>query len=432
MKQPFKSKVLSYVMAVLVLFPMTLSGNSQPSLQSSEVNLDQMIDSLRQRNPDLIAAKAEWLAAKKRVWIDSSLPDPMGGMDLMGEMTETRVGPQENRFVVSQEVPFPMKLYEQGKMAQKEGQAAYQKYRAVERDLVNELTKLYYELYYLDASITVVDEVKEILKKFGNVAQARYSSIGGSQRDSAKAQAEVSMSLEKLYGLKQMRESVAARINAILDQDPMTQIGTASLPERPVLKQSLVELINMAVQNRQEIKEMDALVSKSKHARRLARWNFLPDLNVGFEYTEVGNGMTSQSDDGQDSWMFPLRISLPIWMNKNIPALQEAQKKLEANQARLQAAKNTTFYEVKDAYYRYDSALKMAELYELSIVPQAELALNSDQAGYQSGKMDFLNLLDSERVYLNAKLAHTRLMTEVLKSYSDLVRATGMDLDKES
>ena len=426
-----------FLIGLIVVTPGTLWAADQvltidpPAVPEvvSGVSLDQLIESARQRNPEVIAAKAEWLAAKKRVWVDSSLPDPMAGYDIMGEMTETRVGPQEQRFMVSQEIPFPLKLYEKGKIASSEAKAAFQKYQAAERDVLNDLTKFYYELYYIDASIESIEEIKGILKRFEGVAQARYANLSGGQRDVAKAQAEVSMSLEKLFVLRQQRESIAAMINAIMDQDPMTELGRAELPAKPVLNQSLMELINLAVQNRQEIKAMEALVAGSKHKKRLAALQFIPDIDVGFQYTAVGSGMTMSPEDGKDSWMFPLRINLPIWFNKNVPQVQEAQKMLEANQARLEAAKNTSFYEVKDAYYRFDSSTKLVELYETALIPQAKLALTSDQAGYEGGKSDFLNLLDSERVYLNAKLAHIRFLTESLKSYSDLVRAAGLDLD---
>jgi outer membrane protein, heavy metal efflux system len=429
-------RFVSIFLVGLIAIPQTLLAVDQASeavgladSQTRPISLDRLIQAAKERNPEIIAAKAEWLAAKKRIWIDTSLPDPMAGYDIMGGMTETRVGPQEQRFMVSQEIPFPLKLYEKGKIASSEAKAAFQKYQAIKRDVLNDLTKFYYELYFVDASIETIEEIKEILKRFEGVAQSRYANLSGGQRDVAKAQAEVSMSLEKLFVLRQQRESIAAMINAIMDQDPMTELGRAELPEKPVLDQSLMELINLAVANRQEIKEMEAMVAGSKHKKRLAALQFIPDIDVGFQYTAVGSGSTMSPENGKDSWMFPLRINLPIWFNKNVPQVQEAQNMLGADRARVQAAKNTSFYEVKDAYYRFDSATKLVELYEVALIPQAKLALSSDQAGYEGGKSDFLNLLDSERVYLNAKLAYIRFLTESLKSYSDLARAAGLDLN---
>ncbi len=408
-----------------------LWAGTTASAAEDVVRLDDLIHAAELQNPDIIAAKAEWLAQKKRIWIDSSLPDPMAGYDIMGAMMETRVGPQENRFSVSQEVPFPLKLWEKGKIADDEARAAYQRYLAAQRDVVNQLTKFYYELYFVDASLNTIEEVKALLKKFEGVAEARYANLSGTQRDVAKAQAEVSMSLEKLFVLTQARKSTSAMIKLLLNYDPLASIGKAALPAKPVLNHSLPDLINLAVQNRQEIKEMEAIVSKSRRTKTLRKLDFIPDVNVGFEYTQVGSGETTDADDGRDSWMFPLRINIPLWWNRNVPAVQEAQKILEANQARLKKATHTAYHEVEDAYYRFDSAMKIAELYETAVIPQAQIALSSDQAGYEAGKTDFLNLLDSERVFLTAKLTHIQMLTEALKSHADLVRATGLDFAKE-
>ena len=395
----------------------------------SIVQLNDLIQAVLTRNPGILAANAEWEAAQKRIAIDSSLPDPVGGIDLMGPSRQTRAGPEMQRFSISQEVPFPAKLLEKRKMAKEEARAVHLRHLAMERDIVNKITRLYYELYFVDASIQTIEEIKALLKKIEGAAEARYASSSGTQRDVAKAQAEVSMSLERLFGLKQERESVVAMINSLLDHDPMETLGQAVLPEKPVLKQSLVELVNLAVENRQEIKEMEALVAKSKYSKTLAKLANIPDLNIGFEYTVVGSGSTTDPEDGKDNWMFPVRFNIPIWQNRIIPEIGEAQKMVEASQAKLLEAKNTAFYEVKDAYYRFDTGMKITELYETAVIPQAQIALSADQAGYEAGNTDFLNLLDSERVYLNAKLASVRLYTEALKSYADLVRASGLNLE---
>lgn len=400
---------------------------------SPALRLDDLIESARSQNPAIRAARADWLAEKKRVWIDSSLPDPMAGYDIMGSMTETRVGPQKNRFMVSQEVPFPIKLIERGKMAAREAEAAWFRLAAVERDAVNDLTKLYYELYWADASLATLEEVKGLLKSFEGAAQTQYSSLRGTQRDVAKAQAEVSLSLEKIFLLRREREVIAAKINAILDRDPMLAVGRAERPAKPVLERPLVELINLAVKHRPEIKEMEALAAKSRHGQALAKLAYIPDLNVGFEYTRVGAGTTDMPPDmdGKDSWMFPIRINLPLWQNRIVPEILEARNRREANDARLVEMRNTVFFQVKDAYHRYKNAMDIVLLYESAVIPQAKLALSADQAGYESGKADILNLLDSERVYLNAMLTEIQFFTEALKSHADLVRATGLDLETE-
>lgn len=422
--------VLIMSIGVLTAAP-SLSANETPQTVST-LNLSDLVSQALEKNPEVVAAKAEWLASKKRIMASWALPDPVGEYDIMGSMVETRTGPQENNFMISQEVPFPAKLWEKRKKAKVEADASYARYRALERDITTKLTKLYYELYYIDASLDTFAEIKELLKKIEGVAQSRYSSSAGSQRDVAKAQTEFSMNLEKLYMLEQQRESVAAQINALLNRDPMLPLGKTTLPSKPAIKNSLVELVNLAVSHRQEIKEAEAMVSQTRYSKRLAQLAYIPDVNVGFAYTNVGSGMTNDPHDGKNTWMFPLKVNLPIWQNRIIPEIQEAKKLEEAQTAKLLAVKNQTFFEVKDAYYRFESASKIADLYDVAIIPQAKVAFSSDQAGYESGKMDFLNLLDSERIYFNAKLSQIRFYTEALKAYADLAWATGLDWDDEN
>lgn len=409
-----KLKLIGIGLLAGLLFPAALlcAEETQSNTQMT-VQLDELIQMALLKNPDVISMKAEWEAAKKDIWIDSSLPDPMA---------EVAPGNEENRLGVMQEIPFVGKLYIKGKMASDDAGAAYFRYQAIERDIVNRLSNAYYDLYFIDASRDVINEIKGLLKRFESVASASYSNRSGSQRDVAKAQAEVSMSIERLYGLEERRESIAALINAILDRDPMEPVGRAALPPKPILKQSLIELINLALLNRQEIKEAEQLVSKSTHAKNLARLAYIPDLAVGFEYNQV------KMEERDDYWMVPIRFNIPVWQNRIIPEIQKANKLEDAGKARLLQAKNTTFSEVKDSYYRYQSAMKIADLYEVAVIPQAQIALNADLAGYESNQSDFLNLLDSERIYFNAKLSQIQFYTEALKAHADLVRATGLDL----
>ncbi len=402
-----------------------------PAAPSVSVRLEDLLEEARQNNAEIRAARAEWQAAKKRIVQAWALPDPMAGFDIMGEMSESRVGPEENRFMISQKIPFPLKLWKKRSLAVAASRAAEQRYLAIQRDILNELRQAYYALYEADASLEVIAEIQDLLKKFEGVAQARYSNRQGSQRDVAKSQAEVSLSLEQVYMLEQKRDALVALMNYLLHRSPLEDLGKLEKPVIARMEKTLPELITLAVENRQEIKSMEAMVEKSRHARALARMQWIPDLNAGFTYTWVGAGMTTDPEDGKDSWMFPLTINVPLWQNRLIPAFQEAGAELEAAEAKLTHSQHETYYEVREAYVRYTTASKITALYESAVIPQANLALSSDQAGYETGEGDFLNLLDSERIYLNAKLTYIKVYAEVLRSHADIQKAVGLDLTED-
>jgi outer membrane protein, heavy metal efflux system len=432
-----KFKILSAFVLLCFSLSHSVSAASDVSAKplvskpTSALKLANLLQEASHRSPEIIAAKANWLAHEKRIGASWAPPDPVIGLTLVGQEVQTRVGPQDAQFSVSQRIPFPLKLWERRKIVDHQARAAYMQYLAVTRDVFQRLSHAYHDLYVTDASIDAIDEIHELLKKFEGVAQARYSRLGGAQRDVAKAQAEVSLTLEQLFRLRQRRESIAAFINAVLDRDPQLEFGSARQLDLPKVNQTFLELVNHAEINREEIKAMDELVKKAKHGKRLAWLQYMPDVDFGFNYTQVGSGETTNSNDGQDSWMFPLKITIPLWQNRVISEIGEAKKRLEEADAKLSQTRNETFYQTKDAYLRFDTASRIATLYKTAIIPQAKLALTSDQAGYESEKTAFLDLLDSERVYLNAKLSHVRVHAEALKSYVDLERATGMDFMEE-
>lgn len=428
------AKGLSLVALLVISAPSRLAADESLAPQSSTqapMSLEVLLHEAQARNPELRAAKEAWRAAKLRVPQASALPDPTVGYAIMGPMLETRLGPQKNIFDAEQMVPFPGKLWKRHQMAAAEANAAKAQMEAAKRNIIVELSEVYYDLHATDATISTVEELHEILKRLESIAQARYGAQGGSQRDVAKAQAELSGTEETLLTMRQRRQSLAARLNALLDRDPHAPVGRTVKPKLPTVSATVEQLLDIAKQHRPELQEASAMVKRDRHANTLAKLEYIPDVSVGFQYNQIGAGMTTDPDDGRDAWMVPLKINIPLWQNRLIPAVLEARRNLKASQARAAQEENTAEYEVKDAYYRFTSAKQIVELYRNALIPEAELAFHSDQAGYEAGRTDVLNLIDSERVYLNARVAYYQALAEALKSYAALERALGTTLTTE-
>jgi outer membrane protein TolC len=83
---------------------------------------------------------------------------------------------------------------------------------------------------------------------------------------------------------------------------------------------------------------------------------------------------------------------------------------------------------VKDAYARFESAMRLIELYETSFIPQAEGALKASLTGYEANQIDFLNLLDSQRMLLDIKLDYYKTRVDLEMAKAELEQAAGTDL----
>ena len=69
-------------------------------------------------------------------------------------------------------------------------------------------------------------------------------------------------------------------------------------------------------------------------------------------------------------------------------------------------------------------------LYKTALIPQTEQAFEATKIGYETGRVDFLNLLDSERILLQTRLAYYKAIADYQKSIAFLERITGKELER--
>ena len=157
-----------------------------------QITLETLLNEALLNNRDIKEARERLASAKHRIPQASALPDPTAGTAYMGRMLETPLGPQKNIYEFEQMIPFPGKLIEQHHIAASEVGVAEARLKETERNIILKVSETYYDLFAIDAVIQTVEEVKGLLKKMESIAGSRYASQSGSQRDVAKAQAEVS------------------------------------------------------------------------------------------------------------------------------------------------------------------------------------------------------------------------------------------------
>lgn len=177
------------------------------------------------------------------------------------------------------------------------------------------------------------------------------------------------------------------------------------------------------MKNRPELKEADLNVKKNKDSLTIAKFDYLPDLMLQYRRRDVTTGT-----DSQDAIV---GFNLPLWFWKQASQVKEAKAEHAAAEAELDAEKNITLYDVKNLFVRVQTAARMIDLYETSVLPQADEALKVAQSGYQTEKINFLDLLDASRSLLNFRLEHVQHMADYEIALADLERAVGVDLNEE-
>ena len=101
---------------------------------------------------------------------------------------------------------------------------------------------------------------------------------------------------------------------------------------------------------------------------------------------------------------------------------------VEEAQAVYEAMRNKMYSEVRDLASKVEIAKNKIHLYKANLLPILESSISSSLAALGAGKYDFMMLIDSERMYIDAKLDYYRELVEYNLNLSELEKEVGLSL----
>ncbi len=412
--------VASIVLLTIMAIPVNAQDSS--SVSSSTINLKQILDIVEQKNPEILAAKRNWEAKRKRT-VQAATPDKIKlDIERMYAPLDQNVsgGAQEKSFLITQEIPFPTTLYLRHSFASKEAAMAGESYRAKARETRSRARTAYAMLYLTDRQLEIFKENIELMRRFAKVAESKYAAGHVIQSDALKAQVELTKMLSMEIMLFQEKQVAQAMINALMGRPANSPLGTPDDPEPRKLDAKFEDMQTLAFSERPELKKAFFAYQKASTSLSLARSEYLPDLMLG--YRRRNDPMKGNSHDAI------LGLSLPLWFWKPAAMTQEAKAEKEMAAAELESMQVATDAELRIAWIRAKTTQRLAEIYRTSVLPQAQAALKIAEAGYQANKSNFLDLLDAQRTLLNFRLEYYRYLADYEERLAELERIVGKEL----
>ena len=397
--------------------------------------IEELILETLEGNPQLREALARYRAAIQKIPQVTALPDPMLTFTEFARSPETRVGPQTSSLMLSQRFPWFGKLDLQGKVATREASAVYEQYRALERRLAAQVKDAFFELAYVDRAIEVTDEEQLLLEHYEQLAQTRYATGGGLQQAVFKIQAEITKLLNRLEQLHQQRRSAEARLNTLRNRSPEETVEPIRLPdlipEEMAFALELAALYRLGEDNRPELRAILDEIETSELGVERARKDYWPDLTVSAGMVNVDRRQdpagifAAPPGNGKNVFNFSIGINIPLRRDKYRAGELAAAENIVAGRDRYQNVLNGMKFEIRDQVNRIETIVRQLELFDQILVPQSESALASTESAYETGQLGALELLDSERVLLDIRLAQARLGADYLKALARLELALG-------
>jgi outer membrane protein, heavy metal efflux system len=384
-----------------------------------------------ERNPEVSALAAAQRAAEQRAPQASALPDPMAAVTAYLWRPETRVGPQRFMGSLSERFPWFGKLHLREQAALAEAAAARARLEATRLRLVTEGRRLYDELAFLQDFERVVGEDRATLVHYEELARARYASGFGLEQPIVKIQAEITKDDARLLDIATRRASLLASVNALRDRPVGTPVEVSPPPRRGELHLDLEQLRRRALTERPEVVGAESSIARAQAMLGLARKERAPDVTLGLSYTSVGGRedpagrLSPPPDDGKDILAFSGGINLPIWRRKLTAGIEEALQ----NEYQAQESKRAVLAAIDrplgDLFAKIPLTWQRLRLFEDVLLIQADQSLRSAEAGYTSGTLAALDLLDAERVLLEVRIQASRTRTDYEIAIAELEGAVG-------
>lgn len=393
-----------------------------------------LVDEALQNNPGLKMMEKKIEAYEERPSQAESLDNPRVGFSILSLPVDTFRFDQEpmtqKQISLWQKFPFPGKLGLKGDIARKETEVVKEQYDEKKNTLIMQVSVTYRNLLFINKSIKVAEENRDLLRNFVKIAETRYAVGMGIQQDVLKAQVEVSKINDQLISLEQKRKSETAHLNTLLNRPVETPFSPGEeLPDGKVtaLSLTLEQLQAMALESRPSLLGLQRLIERHRLAERFAVRNYYPDFDVGMSYGVRENARTGEERPDFVSGF--VTVSIPLWY-KTKESRKVAEEKANIGDAveQYNAAKNDVFFQIKDILTDIERYDRQIELFRTGLIPQSKTSLESAMAGYQVNKVDFITLVNNELTLYNYEIDYYRSITSYMNKLSELEAAVGKQL----
>lgn len=416
----------------VVFIMLVLFASWSPFIRAEEspvIHLEDLIQEALKSNPDLKAFHERWQALNQQVVQESSWEDPMLGMEFEGIPKNTLDWGQygDIEWSISQNIPFPGKLSLKRKMALEEARKAHMEYREKKRQIIADLKTAYADYELIHRTIKILEKNKNLLEQFEEIAKSKYEVGKVSQQDMFKAQVESAKIRNRLLISEQEKEARRAKINMLLARLPDEPLGAPVPVSDKVETLDLDHMIRLAQERRPELKGMEAELRGAQFGLRLARREYWPNFFTKLESRQF-------QGTGLEEYDVMVGINIPwLWTRGRVAGgVAEARFNVAAVQRSYEAKKWEIFFEIKEALVKVKTSQSLLDLYRTNILPKAEQTVKVSQTGYQTDKIDFLMLLDSQRSLLEFQLENEEAATEYHKNLAELERNVGVALEKSN
>jgi cobalt-zinc-cadmium efflux system outer membrane protein len=389
------------------------------------LRLADLLREAREKNPELLAARARVSAMQSSISPAGALDDPMLMVQLWNTPVDFSTVPVMVQ--ITQPIPLGGKRGAHSELARADAAMAAADLTAKQRDIDTQVASAYFDLFLAERTQAVDDELEQLLKVILKTSEARVATAKAEQVELLRAQGALIQLRSDRETAVDHRQSAWARLAALVDRDPAAPGGNTTEPRMLPSLPEVASLRERALQERPELLGAQAQIASAQAQHRLAKAAEVPDLSlVAAEMHTFRNPM------GVSDFLFAgFQINLPIFSGgRNRPRVAAAASQVISAQEAEHALRNRIASEVAEQYAHLQAEQRQIDLHH-QLIPIARQAVESAESSYGAGRADFTMVLDSARELRMHELDLATHLAMYEQRLAELQRAVGTDLGIE-
>ena len=362
-------------------------------------------------NPGLLSQYKEFEAALEKVPQVSTLPDPSISFGYFISPVETRVGPQNARFSLTQMFPWFGTLKAQGNAATLMAEARYQSFLDAKNKLYFEISTAYFPLYELREWMKIEEGNIAILESYKAISNSKFKNGNGTLVDVLRVDIMLKEAVTNLGILNKKEMPLLASFNKLLNRNEIEPVIIADTIEIDPL--SLDNAKDSLVVDHPLLNSLELKIKASEASEYAAIKQGLPRFGLGLDYVMVGERTDmALPDNGKDALMPMVTVSLPIFRGKYKAAVKEAQLMQESYSLQKTETTNSLNSNYEMALFDIRQQTDLISLFDQQI-SESEQVLNLLFTSYGNSGKDFEEVLRMQQQLLK----YDRLKITALSQY---------------
>ncbi|MBR2319014.1 MAG: TolC family protein [Bacteroidaceae bacterium] len=434
---------------VAILAASVLTANAQDTTPTMHITLDKAIELALSENPTIKIAEKEielkevskseaWQNLLPTVTLDGAIVynAKVAGMKVdMGDgvTRELKMGKDDsNTWNGALQVAIPLyapAVYETMKLSNNDVELAVEKSRGSKIDMINQVTKAYYQLMLAQDSYNVLNENFKLAETNFNIVNKMFEQGLVSEYDKISAEVQKNNAWPSVISGKNAVELARLQLKVLMGITADVKLIVDDNLANYENEMSKVANAEIDLTNNSSLRQIDMQTGMISRQRKMLKTSFIPTLALVGSY-QVQSISNTNWNIAKYSWSdaasVTLSLSIPIFKAKNFSSLKSNKVQLfqlaetRINTERMLKMQAQSFIDNMTTSSEQLSSNKEA-------VRLAEKGLEISQKRYDIGNGTILELTNSQVQLTNTRLSYNNTIYDYLVAKSELNKVMGKE-----